>query len=372
VVFVAVSCPAFADEITVDAASGDIAPQYEAPWPESAAGIGEDPPLTARCRADDTVAPWHQELLDFYHSTYPGSADSGKRLIGVAMSVAPRPNGEHYHAVLDSLPDWMPVLFHSRLNHSVVAHPRICAEVRAIPEYPQLVDPEKLNRKVDYRATHVTDSVERTRWRSNIVLDVSRTLDEAQKLFHYVLYVEDDVSLRPVIFDRIPEIIRGRIRMDHSELFQQDLEAGKLKFLSFPHKDPQDHKYADGSPWTMLWLSRQVCLTCVSVAPCLAFPLTRLGGDFILCARCFIKCCGVLFQGMLATIWDARYLAEAVDTMRARFDEKPVDWLVRQIKFDKGWNTPSLAHSSRKGFVNHLGAQSTLKSDKRKRAVGSI
>ena len=56
-----------------------------------------------------------------------------------------------------------------------------------------------------------------------------------------------------------------------------------------------------------------------------------------------------VFQGMLATLWDGRFLDEAVEAMRERFDEKPVDWLVRQIKHDKGWNTPNLGATSHKG-----------------------
>ena len=174
------------------------------------------------------------------------------------MSAAPRPNGEHFRTVLASLPPSLPVLFHSRLNYSMALHPQICAEVRAIPVYPQLLEPEKLNRRVDYRATHVTDPIERTKWRSNVVLDVSRTLGEAAKLFRYVLYVEDDVALSSQLFEILPSMIRGRIRMDVPELFEEDTAAGKTGFLTHYHRDPQDHKYANGDPWAMLWLSRQV------------------------------------------------------------------------------------------------------------------
>ena len=110
---------------------------------------------------------------------------------------------------------------------------------------------------------------------------------------------------------------------------------------------------------------------------------------------------------MLAVLFDTRYLEELVPEILARFDEKPVDWLVRQIKHDKGWNTPSMASAEKTctlqllmfsvlakrslfnsigiltvlfllnmdlcaAYVNHLGAQSTFKKDKRKRTVGSI
>ncbi len=50
----------------------------------------------------------------------------------------------------------------------------------------------------------------------------------------------------------------------------------------------------------------------------------------------------MLPQGMLAVLWDGRYLDETVKDLNARFDEKPVDWLVRQIKHDKGWNGPTI------------------------------
>lgn len=51
--------------------------------------------------------------------------------------------------------------------------------------------------------------------------------------------------------------------MDIPELYEEDKAAGKTDYLTFFHKDPQDHKYANGDPWVMLWLSRQVrvCVT---------------------------------------------------------------------------------------------------------------
>jgi hypothetical protein len=300
-------------------------------WPESSGKVGTEPAILSTCTYQTTQEIWQQETLKLHHSTYH-SKDMDKALIGVAISVAPRPNGEHFESVLDSIPESFPIILHSRLNYSASQHPKVCAEVRATPVYPQLKDVSKLNKVVQYRATRATDSTERTRWRSNVVLDVARTLEEASRLFHYVLYVEDDVVLSHHLFKRLPELIRGRVRMDVPGLFQEDKSNGKLDFLTNFHKDPQDHFYANGDPWAMLWLSK---------------------------------------QGMLAVLWDTRFLPEAIAEMRARFDEKPPDWLVRQIKFDKGWNTPNLGRG-KNAFVNHMGARSTFTADKRKRAVGAI
>jgi hypothetical protein len=183
---------AAADEVQIDAATGQVDPAVViTPWPETDDPIGTGPVQRSPCLADKSAQLWQQELLELYHATYPEAiaGSSGKQLVGLAMSAAPRPNGEHFHKALESLPPWLPVLFHSRLNVSLLADPQICAEVRAIPQYPQLKDPSKLNRQVDYRATHVRDDVARTQWRSNIVLDIARTLSEASKLFHYVLCV---------------------------------------------------------------------------------------------------------------------------------------------------------------------------------------
>ena len=193
-------CAAGEAEVEVSAASGAVQPtNYNSngrvlvPWADTGAPpVGSSAAVVAPCTADSAVPAWETELLELHRSTYPETAtasSNNKRLVGVAMSAAPRPNGEHYHTVLESLPPWLPVLFHSRLNSSLIEDPQICAEVRATPVYPQLQDPSKLNRFVQYRATRANDKIERTMWRSQIVLDVARTLAEANNHFHYVLYV---------------------------------------------------------------------------------------------------------------------------------------------------------------------------------------
>lgn len=198
---VAVSyCAAEEEAVEVSATSGAVHPTTTSnshgrvlvPWAETSAPVGSGSAVVAPCTADSMVPAWETELLELHRSTYPETAaatssSNNKRLVGVAMSAAPRPNGEHYHTVLESLPAWLPVLFHSRLNSSLIEDPQICAEVRATPVYPQLQEPSKLNRFVKYRATRANDKIERTVWRSQIVLDVARTLSEAKKHFHYVL-----------------------------------------------------------------------------------------------------------------------------------------------------------------------------------------
>jgi hypothetical protein len=193
---------AAADEVHIDAATGQVDPatgRVVTPWPETDSPIGTGPVQRSPCLADSSAQPWQRELLDLHHTTYPETAGSGKQLVGLAMSAAPRPLGEHFHKALASLPPWLPVLFHSRLNVSLLADPQICAEVRATPKYPQLEDPSKLNQQVDYRATHVRDDIARTQWRSNIVLDIARTLSEASKLFHYVLCVATPPRVKLVV-----------------------------------------------------------------------------------------------------------------------------------------------------------------------------
>ena len=73
-------------------------------------------------------------------------------------------------------------------------------------------------------------------------------------------YVEDDVVLNPALFELLPGLLRLRMRMDVPATSAEDRAAGKHAFLTnHPNKDPQDHLDANGKPWTMLWLARQVC-----------------------------------------------------------------------------------------------------------------
>lgn len=265
-----------------------------------------------------------------------GPQAANKRLLGVAVPIAPRKSGLYFEQTFDTLPSHWPITVMSRLPFDISDHPQVHRVVKAL-NHSQLSNPEKLNHRVVYRGSVFNDDTSRTRWRSNLVLDASHMLESAAQDYHYFLYLEDDILVRRHAPDWIYGMVEQHLLLrlaiadpnaegaDTLLGVTRDLRARAERDKRMGRRNPHHDASTPVEPW--------------------AFSFLSVGG-------------------MLGVLWDSRRVPEAVAELRSRFDEKPVDWLLRTIKQEKQWQTPN---AGRLGLISHMGEFSTFTLDKKPR-----